>query len=280
MKFALGLVTAGVLQFTALAADTAYSALRVVGKQSGEKALNHVVEVRGRAGAPEPAVWKITLDEPNARGGVRELEVQRGKVISEKTPIKGAGGPPMNFTQLNLDSEGVFTLANTEAKKANITFDRVDYMLRASEKKGAPVWHLELFDSSAGRVGALDIAADTGTIQNHNWDKHPSGPAPSVPPPPAYSDDRAYLHTPPTPARPNDSAAPPPPAYGRDEPRGYSEERGEYARPEPGDDDYNGPGFFERVANHFKKRKNQFQNFFTGRGWTAADPNSGQPSGR
>src|SRR5258708_3386070 len=95
---------------------TAYSALRIVGKQNGAEALNRVLEVRGRFGAPEPETWRVTLEDPAARGGVRELEVQRGQIVGEKTPVGRAPGSPMNFNQLNLDSEGVFTVGNQEGQ--------------------------------------------------------------------------------------------------------------------------------------------------------------------
>src|SRR5215217_8167859 len=66
--------------------DTAYKALRTFGKQSaGEKLLNRVVEVRGRNGVPQPEVWKVIASDPGARGGYVEAEVQRGKIISQRT---------------------------------------------------------------------------------------------------------------------------------------------------------------------------------------------------
>ena len=118
------------LAAAALADDTAYTALRVVGRSQGKDAINHVVELRGRSGSPQPAVWKVTLDEPRARGGVREIDVQRGKIISERTPAAArTPGRTMNFNQLNLDSDGAFTVANQEAQKGGIPFDHVDYIL-------------------------------------------------------------------------------------------------------------------------------------------------------
>ena len=73
--------------FAAMANDPAYTALRVVGKSRGEESLKHVVELRGRLGVPQPSVWKIVLDDPHARGGIRELEVQNGKIVGERTPL-------------------------------------------------------------------------------------------------------------------------------------------------------------------------------------------------
>ena len=129
---------------SALAAEpaaTAYTALRVVGKESGQGALKRVIEMRGRSGAPQPAVWKIVLSEPGARGGVREVDVQRGKVIGERTPVaRGPVGEAMDFSRLNLDSDGVFTIVNQETQKTGQTFDRLDYSLRSGSGGGAPVW--------------------------------------------------------------------------------------------------------------------------------------------
>ena len=226
------------------AQDSAYSALRVVGSTQGKEALNHVLELRGRAGSPQPAVWKITLDEPRAHGGVRELEVQRGKIISERTPASArTAGSPMNFNQLNLDSDGAFTVANQEAQKAGAPFDHVDYLLRSGTGGGAPVWQIELTDSKLGRAGSIDIAADTGTILRQEMNR-PAGSAVRRP-----DDDRTYL---------DDHRTPPPP------PRNDARSEEGYSRSgEP----FRGVGdFFHRVGKRFEKRGGDLENFFTGKG--------------
>ena len=235
--FLLGLVLfpLGVLHAT----DTAYSALRVLGKRDGQDVLNHVIEVRGRDGAPQPGAWKIVIDDPRARGGGRELEVQRGKIVSERTPTSHGLGGAMNFNQLNLDSEGAFTVANQEAQKTNVLFDRVDYLLRAGTGGGAPVWQLDLSDGKNGRVGSVEIAADSGTVLRRQLDMR--RPA---------DDDHAYL----------DDHRNPPPRYSGDE--GYSK---------PGEPFRNVPDFFHRLGNRFKKRENQLENFFTGKGYSNDD---------
>ena len=52
------------------AQDTAYKAVRAVGTQRGEKALNQITAVVGQSGRPQPVAWRISLDDPAARGGV------------------------------------------------------------------------------------------------------------------------------------------------------------------------------------------------------------------
>lgn len=238
MKSAL--FAALLLAFTlaAPAQDTAYNALRVVGRAQGKETLNRVLELRGRSGSPQPAVWKITLDEPRARGGIREIEVQRGKIISERTPSSsGIAGTPMNFAQLNLDSDGAFTIANKEAQKGGVPFDKADYLLRSGTGGGAPVWQVELSDTKLGRAGGIDIAADTGAILTQRLSV--PGGRPTVDNRPPANDRR---DPPPLPTR---SAS------------GFSQ---------PGEP-FRGVGdFFNRLGQRFEKRSHQMENFFTGKG--------------
>lgn len=224
------------------ALDTAYSALRVVGKNEGQETLNRVLELRGRNGSPHPAVWKVVIDDPRARGGVREIEVQRNRIIGQRSPTSRHAGSPMNFNQLNLDSEGAFTVANQEAQKAGVPFDRVDYLLKSGTGGGAPVWELELFDARHGRTGGITIGADSGTILRRQLE--PSrGRA---------EDDRAFLDE-------------------RRDPRGPGSPDGRI--PDDRDREYDRdrrasatlPNFIDRVGRHFQKRGRQLENFFTGR---------------
>ena len=216
------------------AADTAYAALRVYGKKEGEQALYRVVELRGKAGTPQPTSWKLTIDDPRARGGVREIEVRGGRIVGERTPVGHDFGPQMNFNQLNLDSDGAFTVVNQEAEKRGIAFDRLDYALRSGSGGGAPLWTVELFDGRNGRVGLLRIAADSGAIveQNFNADRR-------------FAGDRAYVED-------DRHRDPDRDARSRDS-------RGEKDLGEEAGD------FLKRIGRHFQKRGNQLSNFFTGK---------------
>jgi hypothetical protein len=149
--------------------DTAYQALRTVGSLRGDDALKHVIEVEGRDGVPQPVVWRVVLDDPTARGGVRELDVAHGKIISEHTPVRAYSGSTagalIDFSKLNLDSSGAFTVAEKEAEKAKIGFDNVDYTLRTGDGPNAnPVWVLHMMDATHHSIGTLSLAADTGAI--------------------------------------------------------------------------------------------------------------------
>ena len=247
MKTALLLAVVSLSLGSLQAADTAYTALRVVGKRDGQDTLNHVIELRGRTGSPQPAVWKVVIDDPRARGGVRELEVERGKITGERTPTGHNVGGAMNFNQLNLDSEGAFTIANQEAQKGNILFSSVDYSLKSGTNGGAPVWDLELFDGKRGRVGTIEIAADSGAVLRHQFDSHRLA-----------DDDHAYL---------DDRGNPPPSSHSS---QGYNGE----GYSEPGQPFRNVPDFFHRLGRRFEKRSHQLENFFTGKGGEYHDDNN------
>ncbi len=146
---------------------TAYQALRTVGTQMDRDLVNHVISVVGTNGDPQPETWKIMLDDPKARGGVRELEVSNGKIISERTPLRsaveGSLGATIDTAKLNLDSSGAFTLAQQTAEKSHVTFATADYTLRVDDR-GNPIWMISLFRQNGDTAGTIYIGANAGTI--------------------------------------------------------------------------------------------------------------------
>ena len=168
MKFASLLSVLLLVHTVAFGRDSAYKALRTLGNQRSQSVLNHVIEVQGHAGTPQPPAWKIVLDDPAARGGVREFEIEKGNISSERTPVRSysgsAEGAIMNFQKLNLDSDGAFAVANKEANKAQVGFDSVDYVLRTDDETRNPVWVLRLLDAGKHNVGTIRIAANDGRV--------------------------------------------------------------------------------------------------------------------
>jgi hypothetical protein len=155
----------------------------------------------------------------------------------------------MNFTQLNLDSEGVFTVANQEMQRAVIAFDRIDYVLRSGNAGGAPVWRLEMFDGPK-RAGSLEVAADSGSILQRNFreNRRTAQHDPS-------QNDRQYLDE-------------EPPAPRSDERESRREEDVHYDREHsrPGEPFRDVGDFFHRLGKRFERRAQKMENFFTGRG--------------
>ena len=165
MKSAL--IAALLLPLAAWGGETAYQALRTVGEERSKTLLDNVIEVKGRNGAPQPDVWTVLLNDPLARGGVREIEVSKGHVVGERTPLKTSGGQgeePLKFSLLNLDSDGAFAVAETEARNAKIGFYGADYLLRSGRNGAAPLWVVQLLDREQHSLGSVNIAADTGAV--------------------------------------------------------------------------------------------------------------------
>lgn len=172
--------------------ETAYKALRAFGAERGQALLSRVIEVQGRAGTPQPNLWKIILDDPNARGGVREVEIQNSQIVAEHTPLRlyGGIGAVMDFQKLSLDSEGAFKIANMEARNAQFGFDSIDYTLRVADNSNLPIWVLHFLDENQKSVGSIQIAADSGNVLQRSFGRNsgaPGGPTPggqtATPPP-------------------------------------------------------------------------------------------------
>lgn len=187
--------------------DSAYKALRALGTQRGEAILNHVIEVEGRDGTPKPAVWKVLLDDQTARGGVRQLEISNGQVISEHTPVRQYSGVGanvvMDFQRLNLDSPGAFTIANQEALRLGVAFERVDYLLRVNDQGGLPVWILRLMDANGRVMQTVRVSADKGLVLHGETASSPPAAAP-------LEGIQADAPVPPPPPAPDEAVVPPP----------------------------------------------------------------------
>jgi hypothetical protein len=158
--------------------NTAYTALRLIGNLRGEETLKQVLAVSGESGNPQPGMWTIVLDDPAARGGVRELQIVSGQVASERTPVDSelAGGKTIDLNQLNLDSDGAYQVAQEEAKKNGASFDQASYRLSVDPDTGKPLWVVHLLDSQRQDVGIVKVAADNGTlVSSGNWANSGSG---------------------------------------------------------------------------------------------------------
>jgi hypothetical protein len=154
-----------------LAQDTAYKALKAVGSQRGERALNQIVSIAGNSGHSQPITWSVSLVDSSARAGVRELQVTSGIITTDRAPVHGVNsGIPIDLSKLNVDSDGAFKAAEQEAARNQVAFDSVNYQLVSKGASVSPIWRLELIDSTGNLVGTVRIAADTGSlIGGENW---------------------------------------------------------------------------------------------------------------
>lgn len=241
-------------------AATAYEALQTLGKLKGEAVLDNVTEVRGEKGAPEPRTWKITGKNSAGGAGGKEYSVQGRQIASERAA--SPAGSALNMNQLSLDSDGAYTVAERQAKKAGFAYDHASYTLRSGTKSGSPVWEVRLSDENSGSIGRVNISATTGNVLsseglvNRPKPVAAAKPAPAPEPAPYVAPAPRYQPTPPPRYQPA-------PATREPEPQ-YREERAASGGATPGiqraSDQAN--QFFDRVGNHMTRRGHQFGDFF------------------
>src|SRR5215469_3397951 len=145
---------------------TAYEALRVVGSELGRDALHQIVSIRGTKGDPQPAKWKIVVEDPQGRG-VRELEIAEGKIDSDneggREVTGSAEGATIDVSHLNLDSSGAYAVASHTADASHMNFATADYILRTDDR-GEPMWIVTLRNNSSRPVGTIYIGGTRGTV--------------------------------------------------------------------------------------------------------------------
>jgi len=146
---------------------TAYDALRAVGNQVNRDFVNRVVSVTGVDGNPQPSTWRILIDDPNARGGIREVEVTDGRITSNHVSSRKVAGTPQGATinpaRLNLDSSGAYEVASRTADSSHVPFALVSYTLRTNER-GDATWVVTLQNQNHRPVGTIHIGANKGTV--------------------------------------------------------------------------------------------------------------------
>jgi hypothetical protein len=154
----------------ALARDqqtTAYHALRTVARQLDRTALSRVISVTGMNGDPQPTEWTILLADRTVPGGIREVQVANGRIVSNGVPRGGVVGSAQSAmfpaNRLNLDSNGAFSVASYTANTSHVNFDSASYTLRTNER-GVPFWVVTLQDNEGRSLGRIHINATKGNI--------------------------------------------------------------------------------------------------------------------
>ena len=146
---------------------TAYDALRTVGNQVNRDFVNRVVSATGVDGNPQPSTWRILIDDANARGGIREVEVTDGRISSNRVSSRNVAGTSQGATinpaRLNLDSSGAYEVASRTADSSHVPFSFVNYTLRTNER-GDATWVLTLQNQNRRPVGTIYIGANKGTV--------------------------------------------------------------------------------------------------------------------
>lgn len=140
-------------------------AVEIVRREKGAALLEQLVEMRAERGEPLPRSWKFLFNDPSARGGVREVVVQDGQILSERTPVRGFGGtgdlPTVPWRRVNLQTDQLFRVVNQAAVRQGIGFHWLDYTLRRDHDSGQAVWSVRLTDYLGIHVGDMKLGAES-----------------------------------------------------------------------------------------------------------------------
>ena len=151
------------------AAETSLSAVQVLKDSGRPNLLSGLAEIKAKDGVPQPSEWIVLCNDPSAHGGVRELTISNGHIVSERTPMGEFAGegelPHLTINPATLDSGAVFKIVDLEAKAARIGFDSINYILRVDAISGKPLWIVQLYKTSgATPVGTIELSAETGEV--------------------------------------------------------------------------------------------------------------------
>ena len=150
----------------AWAQDTAYTALNAVGKVRGDAYLDNLLNLEGLSGNTQPGSWRLVFEDVSSRAGYREIEVRGGEIVSQRAPLKNPfdSTDRVNLNQLQLDSDGAFTVAEREAVRQKVRFSSANYLLLSDPDTGAPIWRVQLLNNAGRVVLTSRISADSGRI--------------------------------------------------------------------------------------------------------------------
>lgn len=164
--FILGISACLLAQLSA--AETSTSALQALKEASRPELLAGLAELKAKEGVPQPDQWLALCNDPSAHGGIREVTIVNGHIVSERTPMGEYAGegdlPHLIVTPTMIDSGAIFKIVDREAKAAKIGFDSIDYVLRVDAISTKPLWIIQLHKSSGALVGTMEISAETGAI--------------------------------------------------------------------------------------------------------------------
>ncbi len=150
-------------------AETSSSAIQALKDAARPELLTGLAELKAKDGVPQPSEWIVLCNDPSTHGGVRELTIVNGHIVSERTPMGEFAGegdlPHLTITPTTIDSGVVFKIVDREAKTAHIGFDSINYILRVDAISGKPIWVVQIYKTaSASPIGTIELSAETGEV--------------------------------------------------------------------------------------------------------------------
>lgn len=157
----------------ATAQTSSHAAAQGVLQRFGMQVLDNVVRVDARDGSPQPNAWEFRTLDPLSPTGLRRFTHGRRGATDHGAPTDGyPDSLPSGFfswASVRVDSHSAFQIAEAQATHARISFNSLDYSLRAREGTRTPIWHVALRDANNRIVGQVEIAATDGEVLRRVW---------------------------------------------------------------------------------------------------------------
>lgn len=164
--------------------SSAREAINSVSNQFGPGAVQWLAELKGTNGMPQPPTWEILAYSDRAPRLLHRFWGGQGRagdagVDEQRYPINIPVGY-FSLNQISVDSVAAFTIAEGEARKAQMAFDSCSYLLRVREYSTEPIWRLELLDPTRRLVGKIYLSARNGEVLRTVWVYYTQGARPQI----------------------------------------------------------------------------------------------------
>lgn len=177
MKSRLVILLLGCALVTPLTAQqpglSARESLGLIASQFGPQSTQWLAEMRGHAGIPQPREWHVQSFDERAPRLLYNFRASGGSAsdvgVDEQRYPENIPFGYFSPNQIGLDSVAAFTIAEGEARKAKMSFDSCDYLLRVREFSIEPIWSLQLLDPAQRIVGKIYISANSGQVLRTVW---------------------------------------------------------------------------------------------------------------
>lgn len=152
---------------------TANMTFHALAKAKGSLVMSRVVGIAGFYGQDQPQQWLVLATDRKVPNLLHEFALRDGKLVAERhftrQPELDIPSIPIPLSLVRIDSNQVFRIAETTARRAGVGFDSIHYQLRCRDLRNEPIWVLNLVDQVGNTVGVHYISAVTGETLRVVW---------------------------------------------------------------------------------------------------------------
>jgi hypothetical protein len=127
---------------------------------------------------PNPDLWYLTVRSNAPEGGMHELTMASGQVISDK-PSLGirqifSNASPIDIERVEVDSTEIFNIAQGHAAAAGKVIGSVSFALKQAGSATVPLWSVWCYAPDGSYQGEMEfLASDGSLISNSAFSNRP-----------------------------------------------------------------------------------------------------------